>query len=88
MPQPIKRVKVRYVIALFIILLSIFATPLSIECAYRQRGYEAIGGEYLFIPFGIILAMSVISMAADIEKAKNAIKKQAEHGGDHGQRLE
>ncbi|WP_213996432.1 hypothetical protein [Tepidanaerobacter syntrophicus] len=34
-------------------------TPLAIHSAYIQRGYFAIGGEYLIIPFMLIMARLV-----------------------------
>lgn len=68
--RPSRRLKARYLIALFIVFVSIVTTPFFIELAYQERGYQAIGGEYMIIPFGIVLAAAVLSVASDIEKAR------------------
>jgi len=53
------RLKTRHYIALTIIAISVLATPAAIEEAYRFRGYEAFGGEYMLIPAGIVIAVFV-----------------------------
>jgi len=84
--RPTRRLKLRYLIVLFVLLVSIISKPFFIELAYQERGYRAIGGEYMIIPFGIVLAAVVLSIASDIDsagkKAKPETKKQAAHDGD------
>ena len=63
--------KARYFIALAIVLLSIAVTPYLVELAYIERGgVTAFGGEYMVIPFGIVLASGFLSVCADIDRAR------------------
>ncbi len=57
------KVKYRYIAAALTVAASIAVTPACIEAAYKARGYEAVGGEYLVIPLGIILAFVILEIA-------------------------
>lgn len=41
--------------AKYIILLSILATPHFVVQAQQQRGYDAVGGEWLLVPLAVVL---------------------------------
>ena len=56
------KVKLRYIAALIIIVGTILATPYCIEAANEARGYEAIGGEYLIIPIGLLTAYAILEI--------------------------
>ncbi len=48
-------------------------TPMSIRAAYIQRGYFAIGGEYLVLP----LALLVAGLINEVKTILHEIKKDA-----------
>lgn len=48
-------------------------TPLAIHSAYIQRGYFAIGGEYLIIPFMLLLTNLINSLIDSIKAIKKAL---------------
>jgi len=58
-----KRVKRRYITAALVIGASIVITPACIEAAYQFRGYKALGGEYLIVPLGMLLAVVILEIA-------------------------
>jgi len=65
-------------ICILIIALSIMATPAAIDHAYEVRGMSAVGGEYLLIPFALMISLVILTTARewDIErKAKKKIRK-------------
>ena|GEM_PF-3277445 len=80
LPPPIKRshetivwilkITWRHIIAAAIFLLSVAATPFMMELAYLERGYRAYGGEFMFIPLGIAIAVMVLSSAPVFETAR------------------
>lgn len=69
-------IRIRYYIAAGIIISAIAATPGAVELAYRERGYKAIGGEYLIIPLGIIAAMMLCRWAQNLEDAAEERRKR------------
>lgn len=60
------------IIELIIIIATIILTPMAIEYATAQRGYDAMGGEYLLpiIAWVIILVIETIYEESE-EKRKN-----------------
>lgn len=48
--------KHREMIARLIVAVSIILTPAAIKQAYATRGYWAVGGEWLLIPVGLLIA--------------------------------
>ncbi len=50
-------------LALLITLFGLLVTPLLINIAYVERGYYAFGGEYLFAPLCMVIALIVINTA-------------------------
>lgn len=46
--------------------VGLMLTPMSIRAAYIQRGYFAIGGEYLIIPFMLLVTMLIDEIKAAI----------------------
>ena len=50
-------------------------TPLAHEIATSQRGYGAIGGEFLIIPLILIAALAVEQVKEAIEEAKEVVKQ-------------
>jgi len=64
------RLKFRYTLCIIIILSSILITPWTIKNAYITRGYGAIGGEYLLIPFALVIVMVILAIAKDLDNYK------------------
>ncbi len=48
--------KHREMIARLIVAASVILTPAAIKQAYATRGYWAVGGEWLLIPLGLLIA--------------------------------
>lgn len=55
------------IVAAAIVLCSIFVTPWAIDEAYKFRGYEAVGGEYLIIPLGLLVSMLYLSVMSELD---------------------
>lgn len=53
--------------------VGLMLTPMSIRAAYIQRGYFAIGGEYLVLP----LALLVAGLINEVKTILHEIKKDA-----------
>ena len=68
----VARLKYRHIFAAGMILLSIAVKPFFIEHAYMERGYSAYGGEYIVIPFGIVLASIILMTASIFDEAGRA----------------
>ncbi len=51
--------KARYIIAVLIAVIGIAATPFLAQLAYFERGYRAIGGEFLFMPLCLLIACAL-----------------------------
>lgn len=51
-------------------------TPLAHEIATSQRGYGAIGGEFLIIPLILIAALAVEQVKEAIGEAKEVFKEE------------
>ena len=64
------KIKIRYILAAFIILISIAATPPAIELSYKARGHVAIGGEYLIIPIGLLLSHIIFIVAKEWDESE------------------
>ncbi len=72
------KMKARYIAAALTVAASAAVTPLCIDAAYRARGYEAVGGEWLVIPLGIILALLILEAAKMWDYVKYKLKKVIE----------
>lgn len=72
------KMKARYIAAALMVAASAAVTPLCIDAAYQARGYEAVGGEWLVIPLGIILAFLILEAAKTWDYVKYKLKKVIE----------
>jgi hypothetical protein len=45
----------------------ITSTPWAIAYSHSVRGYNAIGGEYMIIPLGIVVSLTILSIAKDLD---------------------
>lgn len=53
-----------YIVA---VLLAIACTPTAIELATRERGYGAVGGEYMLIPLALLVAYFIKNIAKGVK---------------------
>ncbi len=72
------KIKKRYIAAALTVAVSAAVTPLCIDTAYRARGYEAVGGEWLVIPLGIILALFILEAAKALDYVKLKLEAMKE----------
>lgn len=61
---------------LYLALIGSILTPLAHKLATVQRGYGAIGGEFLIIPLILIAALAVEQVKEAIEEAKEVFKEE------------
>lgn len=62
-----------YVIA---VTAGVAVTPAAIHTATLQRGYKAIGGEYLIIPLAILIVFFVQEVKQTIMELRGGIKRE------------
>ncbi len=48
--------------------ISFILTPFAVSAAYNQRGYFAIGGEYLILPLMILVMNLFDSIVSDVKQ--------------------
>lgn len=58
------------IVIVYTLSVTYMAGKWAIEYAYMERGYEAFGGEYLFIPMVAWLSYKVINTFLDLLEAK------------------
>lgn len=69
--------ELRYIIATFIIFIAVCATPHLERLSYVERGYEAIGGEYMPMVLALAVGGVVIQIANELEvKRWHKIQRQ------------
>lgn len=61
-------------------MLTIILTKVAIHYAYVQRGYEAIGGEYLILILGFIIILIIEDIYQSSEKRKRNKKGRGKIG--------
>ncbi len=70
------------VIIAYTLTITYLATQCAFEIAYAERGYDAIGGEYVVIPVAAYVAYRTITIVAENieedlnEKIRNSNKKR------------
>lgn len=69
-----KKCKVR-IVQLVIIILTLILTKIAINYAFIERGYEAIGGEYLIPILGLLI---VVIIEDEYRKYKNRKEEKNE----------
>ena len=72
----LRRIKARYYICASIIITTVCMTPGAIEAAYENRGYRAVGGEYLLVPLGFILAWILCRTMQSFDEYKSKAKQR------------
>ena len=75
------------VMAVYVLAVTGMAGRWAIRYAYLERGYDAIGGEYLFIPMVAWASHKLIRIFLDVledERYAEAGSKQAGGGGTVG----
>ena len=73
-----KKCKVRIIVRivqLVIIILTLILTKIAINYAFIERGYEAIGGEYLIPILGLLI---VVIIEDEYRKYKNRKEEENE----------
>lgn len=68
----IRRLKARYYIVAFLVLVAVAITPGQIKSAFELRQYMAYGGECLIIPGAIVLAIIFLIEMDNHDKTKRA----------------
>lgn len=65
------------IIELIIIIATIILTPMAIEYATAQRGYEAMGGEYLLPILALVIILVIETIYEESEEKKRNEKRRA-----------
>lgn len=69
------------IIELIIIIATIILTPMAIEYATAQRGYEAMGGEYLLPILALVIILVIETIYEESEEKKKNAKKRGHKNG-------
>jgi len=55
----------------------------AVADSHRIRGYEAIGGEYLIIPLGLVLSYVVIKSAETLDRYRAVYRRRIRENRKH-----
>lgn len=58
------------ILEIIVLLATIILTPLAIKCATIERGYEAMGGEYLIPILGLVIILIIETIYEESEEKK------------------
>lgn len=58
------------IIEIILIIATIVLTILTVKYANQIRGYQALGGEYLILPLGLIIVMVIETIYEESEEEK------------------
>lgn len=78
-----KWIKAIFIVA-YVVLVTYMAGKWAIRFAYLERGYEAVGGEYLFIPMVAWVAYKAISVFLDLLEDRNYADGDHQKAGSGG----
>lgn len=65
------------IIELIIIIATIILTPMAIEYATAQRGYDAMGGEYLLPIIALVIILVIETIYEESEEKRKNEKRRA-----------
>lgn len=65
------------IIELIIIIATIILTPMAIEYATAQRGYDAMGGEYLLPILALVIILVIETIYEESEEKRKNEKRRA-----------
>lgn len=65
------------IIELIIIIATIILTPIAIEYATTQRGYDAMGGEYLLPIIALVIILVIETIYEESEEKKKNENRRA-----------
>lgn len=65
------------ILELAIIIATIILTPMAIEYATAQRGYDAMGGEYLLPILALVIILVIETIYEESEEKRKNEKRRA-----------
>ncbi len=72
------------VVAVYVVAVTYMAGKWAIRYAYLERGYDAIGGEYLFIPMVAWAAYKLINIFLNVLEDEKYAETGCEKAGGRG----
>lgn len=72
------------VVAVYVMAVTYMAGNWAIHCAYLERGYDAVGGEYLFIPMVAWAAYKLINIFLNELEEERYAETGSEKAGGRG----
>lgn len=63
------------VVAIYVLAVTYMVSKWAIHFAYQERGYNAVGGEYLFIPMAAWVAYKLINLFFDVLENVTKVRK-------------